>query len=428
MSSIVKESSHESYGLLAFSSGHGGSGCRRSLLWILGPDWIATLGLTPQIPRERTLDVVSNTLTSMISFIVPAHNEQACLGRTLQAIHESARAVGQPYEIVVSNDASTDATAEIAQQNNARVVNVNHRQIAATRNSGGRAATGDRLFFVDADTRVNPRAIKAAMRAMDKGAVGGGGPTWINRNEPVPLYIRLIGLLSIPVVKLIGFSGGAFMFCTREGFQASGGFSEKMFWGEEGSFALALKRQGRFVGLWQWVYTSGRRFRRTSALELFLGGIRMVFSPHKMFTERSAVEKIWYDSERADDDKMPRFIRRENFQWHRIAAVNRDADRTRLEFCFALGSIRRVALGLWNISLPRGTDFLAVCVAAVLEFVSPNVLVGMDKNGRDRCVLRLAGLGRNARCDLVLALALQSLRHLRVHVLNKFLLHGRVVH
>jgi hypothetical protein len=71
--------------------------------------------------------------------------------------------------------------------------------------------------------------------------------------------------------------------------------------------------------------------------------------------------------------------------------------------------------------LPRGTDFLAVCAAAVLEFVSTNVLVGMDKNGRAGCVLRLAGLGRNARCDLVLALALRSLRHLTVHVLNKCL-------
>ena len=249
--------------------------------------------------------VVSNTLMSMISFIVPAHNEQTYLGRTLQAIHESARAVGQPYEIVVSNDASTDATAEIAQQNNARVVNVKHRQIAATRNSGGRAATGDRFFFVDADTRVNPRAINAAMRAMDKGAIGGGGPTWINRNEPVPLYIRLIALLSIPAVKLIGFAGGAFMFCTREGFQASGGFSERMFWGEEISFALALKRHGPFVGLWQYVHTSGRRFRKTSALELFLGAIRIIVSPRKMVTERATVEKIWYDSNRAGDDNMP---------------------------------------------------------------------------------------------------------------------------
>ena len=78
----------------------------------------------------------------MISFIVPAHNEQACLGRTLQAIHESAGTVGQPYEIVVANDASTDATAEIAKENKARVVNVNCRQIARARNAGARAANG----------------------------------------------------------------------------------------------------------------------------------------------------------------------------------------------------------------------------------------------------------------------------------------------
>ena len=95
----------------------------------------------------------------MISFIVPAHNEQAGLGKTLQAIHDSARVVGQPYEIIVVDDASTDATAEIAREHNATVVPVNHRQIAATRNSGGRAANGDRFFFVDADTIINSRAV-----------------------------------------------------------------------------------------------------------------------------------------------------------------------------------------------------------------------------------------------------------------------------
>src|SRR6202012_5387512 len=94
----------------------------------------------------------------MISFIVPAHNEQACLGGTLRTIHESARAAGVAYEIVVANDASTDATAEVARENGARVVSVNHRQIAATRNSGARAAVGERLFFVDADTMINAEA------------------------------------------------------------------------------------------------------------------------------------------------------------------------------------------------------------------------------------------------------------------------------
>ena len=63
----------------------------------------------------------------MISFIVPAHNEQACLGRTLQAIQESVRNMGEPFEIIVVDDASTDATAEIAWQHKACVVSVNHR-------------------------------------------------------------------------------------------------------------------------------------------------------------------------------------------------------------------------------------------------------------------------------------------------------------
>src|SRR4051794_20932953 len=112
----------------------------------------------------------------MISFILPAHNEQSCLGRTLRAIHESARAVGRPYEIIVVDDASTDATAGVAREHDATVLAVSHRQIAATRNAGGRAARGERLFFVDADTIIRPRVVAAALRHLDRGASGGGAP------------------------------------------------------------------------------------------------------------------------------------------------------------------------------------------------------------------------------------------------------------
>lgn len=241
----------------------------------------------------------------MISFVVPAHNEQAYLGRTLLAIHDAARSIGEPYEIIVANDASTDMTAESARENNARVVNVNHRQIAATRNSGARAARGERIFFVDADTTINPRAVAAALKAMDKGAVGGGGPTWLGKNEIVPLYIRLIAFFGLIGPRLIGFSGGAFMFCTREAFEATGGFNERVFWGEEGLFALALRREGRFAGLSEYVLTSGRRVRKISGLEMLAGLVRLAFSPIKSFTRRSFGEKVWYDSNRADDDIMP---------------------------------------------------------------------------------------------------------------------------
>src|SRR5258708_8702482 len=82
--------------------------------------------------RARKLDAV-------ISFVVPAYNEEKYLAATLAAIHEAARSAGEPYEVVVANDASTDATAAIAEAGGARVVSVEKRQIAATRNAGARA-------------------------------------------------------------------------------------------------------------------------------------------------------------------------------------------------------------------------------------------------------------------------------------------------
>ena len=72
----------------------------------------------------------------MISFVIPAHDEAAVIGRTLVAMHDAARATGEPYEVIVADDASGDGTGAIARQHGARVVAVNFRQIAATRNAG----------------------------------------------------------------------------------------------------------------------------------------------------------------------------------------------------------------------------------------------------------------------------------------------------
>jgi len=118
--------------------------------------------------------------------------------------------------------------------------------MAATRNSGARAANGERLFFVDADTTINSRALASALRAMERGAVGGLGAKWVSKDESIPLYARLLLIFLAFAPKLVGFTGGAFMFCTRDAFHAAGGFDERLHWAEEGGFALALNRQGRF--------------------------------------------------------------------------------------------------------------------------------------------------------------------------------------
>jgi glycosyltransferase involved in cell wall biosynthesis len=93
-----------------------------------------------------------------VSFIVPAFNEEALLGATLEALHQAGQAIGEPYEILVVDDASTDLTADVARHHQARIVSVNCRHIAGTRNAGARVATGQLFIFVDADTIVSPEA------------------------------------------------------------------------------------------------------------------------------------------------------------------------------------------------------------------------------------------------------------------------------
>lgn len=237
----------------------------------------------------------------MISFVVPAHNEEAVLDRTLEAIHDAARATGRLYEIIVVNDASTDNTAEIAQKHGAKVLFVNHRQIAATRNSGGRAAQGEQLIFVDADTVVNPRSVAAALRCMDNGAAGGGAPVYFEGE--LPLYAKLASMLSMIGPAVVGFTGGAFMFSTRESFQKTGGFDERVFFAEEATFAMKLKQQGRFKTIWPPVLTSGRRFNTFTPWQSAMFISRAIFSPRRTLTQRASVEKIWYDSNRAAHEK-----------------------------------------------------------------------------------------------------------------------------
>lgn len=69
----------------------------------------------------------------MVSFIIPAHNEEKYIGPTVRAVMTSAEAVREPFEVIVVDDASTDRTASIAREHGAQVVTVQNRQIAATR-------------------------------------------------------------------------------------------------------------------------------------------------------------------------------------------------------------------------------------------------------------------------------------------------------
>ena len=233
----------------------------------------------------------------MISFIVPAYNEEQCLAETIDALHATGLALGEAYEVVVADDGSTDQTATIAVQKGAILVSATHRQIAATRNSGARAATGEWLIFVDADTVVNQDVVRAAIQAMRGGAVGGGAG--MRFDEPVPLYARLVLRVIMRVFRLVGLATGCFLFCTRSAFTAVGGFDERYFGAEELVMSRALKRQGKFVILKQAVTTSARKLRTYTVRETISFMMRMALRGTRALKQREGMD-FWY-AERRDD-------------------------------------------------------------------------------------------------------------------------------
>src|SRR4029079_16310181 len=62
----------------------------------------------------------------------------------------------------------------------------------------------------------------------------------------------------------------------------------------------ALKREGRFVVIWDSVVTSGRRARGLGGLRMLWALFYMAFYP-RMLTRRASVKKVWYESDRGAD-------------------------------------------------------------------------------------------------------------------------------
>ena len=231
----------------------------------------------------------------LISFVVPAYNEEKCLGATLAAIHAAALQCRLDYEIVVADDGSTDGTAEIARQAGARVAHVEYRQISRTRNAGAREARADRLIFVDADTHVDAALVAEAVAALDAGVVGGGAmplfepsaPSWSHRSLRVVAW----------TMRTFRLAAGCFVFCRRRPFEAVGGFDERHFAGEEIMLSLALRKHGRFVILRGRPVTSARKSAGMSFRQFMALCFRLTFRGMGALRRREGNE-FWYDGKR----------------------------------------------------------------------------------------------------------------------------------
>lgn len=136
----------------------------------------------------------ARTVRCGLSVILPARNEQGAVGDTVRRLRELL----PQAQVIVVDDGSTDATAQLAEQAGATVLRRPYGMgNGAAVKAGARAATGEVLVFMDADGQHDPADIPRLLQRLDAGydlVVGArddGSQASVGRGLANRLYNRL---------------------------------------------------------------------------------------------------------------------------------------------------------------------------------------------------------------------------------------------
>ena len=239
---------------------------------------------------------------TLISVVIPAHNEEEYLPSCLEAVKRAAVALPGGVEIVVVANRCTDRTAEIAESFGAVVVRNDARSIAQVRNAGIRASHGGIVVTVDADSVMSEDALREIKEMLASGRfIGGGTPVRFSRMSVgifcSALYVAW-NLIPVMLRNKAALSGGMFWF-RREDFERIGGFDESLVSLEDMDFAVRLNKLGASDGKKfgtlkkSYIVTSSRKFDKFGDWYL----IRNRKLTKRIFTGRDqeAADAFYYD-------------------------------------------------------------------------------------------------------------------------------------
>ena len=202
-----------------------------------------------------------------LSVIIPTFNEGKYLGKLLNSILIQDY---KDYEIIISDNNSTDSTLRIAKNYNCKIVDGGRP--AKARNNGAKFAQGKYLLFIDADAVLSENCLGMALKLFKERNLDVAGARYVpydgNAIDDIFHFISLtVVFILFPFMPHIN---GGFFLCTKEIFDKVGGFDTSVRVGEDHAFARKAKKLGAKLSILKQiiVYLSVRRFKAEGRLKL----------------------------------------------------------------------------------------------------------------------------------------------------------------
>jgi len=208
-----------------------------------------------------------------LSVVIPALNEERHLAQLLSDIQRQSQ---RPEEVIVVDAGSRDASVRIADQSPVAVVIHGEPPIARGRNLGGYSATGDLIFFLDADTRLPETFLEDFASEVERRCLDIACPRYLPYDS-MP-RIRVIHAFWNMVLKIFERtlpSGAGHCIALRNTlFRESCGFDPSLKF-DDIELVRRLSKGRRFGYVGTKVLVSDRRYREEGILRTFLSHLLM---------------------------------------------------------------------------------------------------------------------------------------------------------
>jgi len=217
----------------------------------------------------------------VLSFVIPAFNEERYLADCLESILKQIEGLEEITEIIVVNNASSDGTREVAlRYPRVRLVDEPRKGLTFARQAGFLASRGSLIANVDSDSRLTAGWVNRVLHAFEanpKLAALSGPLVYYDLTASERLLVRIFYFaawmtyaINRYILRVGSMVQGGNFVVSRPALENIGGFNlDITFYGEDTDIARRLNEVGEVLfTLDLKMLSSGRRLRHEGILTM----------------------------------------------------------------------------------------------------------------------------------------------------------------